>query len=202
MTHRRTYILYSLLISCTIAFSQVQSLSETEKIRILSDSLLSKIISEAGLKPASHLFLLRHGLTSQPVLYTSVINSLFSHHISVVTDSTLSDTTMSVAFRRVSIEYGKTFSNSIFGTLYTVRTTALSVDVSISTQKKIMWAGSGTLAGIDTVRYSDIQDLHSNNLPTTMYTSPTLSFFDSIFEPLIITVASGVAIYLFFTIRS
>ena len=132
------------------------------------------------------------------------IHSLVANNIQVSLEPIGTETTLEVEVRESSVIYGEVFSESLFGEQQTERT--ISVDVasiiSHNTDGKILYAKSFVLSSTDTIAYSSVKQIHDSSIPITSYQAPMLSFFDSILEPAIITVASGIAIYLFFTIRS
>lgn len=102
--------------------------------------------------------------------------------------------------RVAAVEYGEPFTESFFGPRRCTRTVALTVsirgDLPVTCPARISFSCS------DTVLVSDIPMLDASAPPRTKVVLPERSWLDTVLEPAIITVASGVAIYLFFTIRS
>ncbi|MFA6540839.1 MAG: hypothetical protein WCT99_04490 [Bacteroidota bacterium] len=119
-----------------------------------------------------------------------------------MSDSTGAARSLAVSVRNASVTYGEAFTESFFSSQYTVRTISLSFDVILQDSVKILYSASKTITLRDTVRYSEAESLHDFSTPFSTYTPPSLSFFDSLLEPIVVTIASGIAVYLFFTIRS
>ncbi len=120
----------------------------------------------------------------------------------VKTDSTM--TTLELTVRESSVFYGEVFNESFFGERRTERKIKLSILATLISNNdgKVITVIQVSRMFVDTVAYSTIDQLNDSAPPMSGYVKPELSFFDSIIEPAIVTVASGVAIYLFFTIRS
>lgn len=198
----RTISVVGLFILANIMVANENSVTDVERIRQASDSLVSQFIEEAGIVPASSISFVYEKKISNSVIYHTIVQNFFLRKISIADNSTDRDTVFEILVRGASISYGETFSESFLGTLKTERTISLTCDGAVKAHQKILWAGSKTVSLVDTVDYSEIDQLHSDNLPFASYSKPSLSFFDSILEPVVVTIASGVAIYLFFTIRS
>lgn len=196
-------IILSAVSLCSIFdFGYSSSISEREVVRSISDSVVNTMIDEAGIVPASSVFFQYEQGTSQPVFYNSITRTLLSRGISIVQQKSLSDTSFVITMAQASIHYGDTFSESFLGSEYVCRTVTVSYEGVLSTAAKVLWSGINSISCTDTVQYSEIKDLHSDDIPLSSYTLPPMSVFNSIFEPLLVSIASGVAIYLFFTIRS
>jgi hypothetical protein len=124
------------------------------------------------------------------------------HQLFLKSDSTT--TTLELNVQESSVFYGEIFTESLFGPRLTERSVTLSVigTVSSNGDGKILRSRTYSLTVKDTVRYSAIDQLTSSSIPYTRISSPELSFFDAFLEPAIVTISSGIVIYLFFTIRS
>ncbi len=113
-----------------------------------------------------------------------------------------SRTSIEILVTESSVEFSDVFTESFFGSQKTVRTVRLSVSMIVRDSGNILRAVPLAVGITDTVRYSDIERLTDNTFPLTSVRTPSLTWWDSLLEPAIITMASAVAIYLFFTIRS
>ncbi len=191
-----------MFIGGNVMFADGNPATDMERIRQASDSLMVHLIEEAGISSASSIFVSYDNKIAYTVLYYSIIESFFSKNISITTDSTNRDMMLEISLRGSAISYSETFSESFLGALKTTRTISLTYDGIMRNRQKVFWAGSKTISLVDTVNYSDLDNLHSGDLPFASYSKPALSIFDSLLEPVVVTIASGVAIYLFFTIRS
>ncbi|MBI2428688.1 MAG: hypothetical protein HYV29_07830 [Ignavibacteriales bacterium] len=138
------------------------------------------------------------------IVRNDALEALLSRNIAVYTNATSADTILACNAQDATLSYGEIFTGSFFGARMVERTLSLTMQVNSSSQfhNRILSAKKITVSKIDTVLYTDIQNLEDPSLPLKTLSQPQLSFFDSFLEPVIITVASAVAIYLFFTIRS
>lgn len=198
----RCILILFIVFSFSFLFAENLPQSDRERMRIASDSLLSQIIEEAGLVPASSVYLSCDASFRSTPFYFAVSNLFYQRNISVSTDSAKAARVFAISVRRASVIYGETFTESFFSPQYTERTISLSFDAVVQDSLKILYAASKSLMLRDTVRYADTEGLHDFSSPFSSYTPPSLSFFDSLLEPIVVTIASGIAVYLFFTIRS
>lgn len=133
-----------------------------------------------------------------------IIEALTKHHITVFDDPSGADVILNVRAYDPSLHYSEVFTESFFGSRKVIRTIALALQFTLISRsdKKVLFAKSYTQSFSDTLLYADVQRFEDPSILFASTTLPKLSFFDSIIEPAIVTVASAIAIYLFFTIRS
>ncbi|MHB1051082.1 MAG: hypothetical protein ACYC09_13470 [Bacteroidota bacterium] len=114
------------------------------------------------------------------------------------------DTILMFSLDEAALTYGTPFSTSFLGSKKVERTISVQADITLLTKsaQKILFSSEFTRSVTDTVMLSEINLLDDPSVPFTAVVLPATSFFDSIVEPAIITIASAVAVYLFFTIRS
>ncbi len=177
--------------------------SNREIIFQLCDSVAKKIVAEGILLQNS--VTIRTGVdTFTSSLRSQFILGLASRNISVFQQSSPSETILEITVRGSTVLYGEVFTESFLGTRKTERNVSLNINAFVvsGSDEKVIWAKQFSESIIDTVNYSETERLNDSTLPLTNYKKAELSFFDSILEPAIVTIASGVAIYLFFTIRS
>ncbi len=169
----------------------------------LCDTGMEKIIAE-GLPPHSSIALKTGQDTFTVTFRPQFIHGLVSRNVQVFENSSAADTVLEINVRGSSVVYGEVFTRSFFGTRKTQRTVSLNFGAFLISRSdgKVMWSRQFSESVIDTVNYSEADRLNESAPPLTSYKKAELSFFDSILEPAIVTIASGVAIYLFFTIRS
>lgn len=105
---------------------------------------------------------------------------------------------------RADVVYEKTFQEGLFDEKKAVR--VISVEFSAKVVKKpegnVVFAGVRKEQFRDTVHLSSIDRLESPILKATQASLPSGSLFDRFVEPLVVLAATGVVIYLFFTVRS
>lgn len=169
----------------------------------LCDSVTNKIITE-GIQHHQSINLKTGIDTFTSSLRSQFIHGLVSRNISVFQQSPSSEMTLEITVRGSSVLYGEVFTEYFLGTRKTERIVSLNINAFVISQSdgKVIWSKQFLESLIDTVNYSEMERLNDSTLPLTDYKKAELSFFDSILEPAIVTIASGVAIYLFFTIRS
>ena len=141
---------------------------------------------------------------SNNYLKQQIIQSLVANTNGVSLHQNGIDTKIECNVRDLSLRYGEVFTETFFGERKVERSISLSLVVTIlsASSGRILYSQTIKKASSDTVLYSQVNELLDDSLPFTMTVQPQLSFFDSIIEPVVVTVASGVVIYLFFTIRS
>jgi hypothetical protein len=132
------------------------------------------------------------------------ISNLASKKISVFENSNATETTLELSVQESSVFFGEPFTESFLGRKKIERSIQLVVNAtgSSSVEGKILWSRQFSETMIDTVNFTDAEQMNNSSLPMTSIQKPKLSFFDSVVEPVIVIFSTGVAIYLFFTIRS
>ena len=170
----------------------------------LTDSVIETVAADnAGLSAATVVV----SMSEQPqnnYLKQQIIQSLVANTNGVSLHQNGIDTIIECNVRDLSLRYGEVFTETFFGERKVERSISLSLVVTIlsASSGRILYSQTIKKASSDTVLYSQVDELLDDSLPFTMTVQPQLSFFDSIIEPVVVTVASGVVIYLFFTIRS
>jgi hypothetical protein len=104
----------------------------------------------------------------------------------------------------LGVQYGETFHESFFGARKTKRTLTASVSFEATDVRSHVVRGSGSLSrtSVDTVLVDAIPALESASVQSTHGTIPDQESLDRYLEPFVIVGATGVAVYLFFHIRS
>ncbi|MFA6467506.1 MAG: hypothetical protein WCW35_01315 [Bacteroidota bacterium] len=192
-----------IFLSLCFAGTDGSTLSDREVFIRLTDSTMSGIATEA-LVNGRPVFVTAGPDTISTFFLHQFIQNLAARSSDVFVRAESTVTTLELNVQESSVFYGEVFTESFFGTRKTERTIVLSVSGTLSSNAdgKVIWSGRMTRIYTDTVLYADVDRLSSTTPPVSSYRKPELSFFDSIIEPAVVTIASGVAIYLFFTIRS
>ncbi len=188
--------------------SSAQNISEksnNEIIQLVSAQLFEQAAADFSLPPASlvavefpnnnsiNLFLRNSILRSLQVRF----QNLFFNNIAI-------DTTLKIDATKIQIVYSAPFTEHWFGAQKTERTVTVDISFELFSKSsgKILLAAAFQRAHNDTIRYSSIPDFEDLQEPLTIGKKPKLPFFQNVIEPAIITLAAGIAIYLFFTVRS
>jgi hypothetical protein len=133
-----------------------------------------------------------------------VIQVLRRHFAALYARHSAAAVEISVSIGGVNVQYGETFSEGFFAGKRCSRTIEVNVRLSVTRNDdgKVLWAGTEKTTGADTVYVSEIRELQKSSLNVSTGVEPTPSVLERFFEPVIIGGAAGVAVYLFFTIRS
>ncbi len=104
----------------------------------------------------------------------------------------------------VGVTYGEPFSDGFFSARKSQRTVdvALRFSATRNADGKILWAGTEKRSFSDTVYVNEISKLQESSKHIATGPLPESSALERFIEPLIIAGAAGIAVYLFFTIRS
>jgi hypothetical protein len=195
------YIFAALLVISTLCFTQEES--HRQVIYQLTDSVIQKITADNIHLPAVVSLMMNDSLQNNFVKQ-QIIQSLVKNKMEVFLNGQSVDTIWEYNVREMSMTYSEVFSETFFGSRKVERNITLSIDVTIRVAPSgaVLFSKNFSEAHIDTIGYSVVPQLNDPSIPFTRLIHPELSFFDSILEPAIVIVASGVIIYLFFTIRS
>lgn len=186
---------------CTAA-EHPPTASNREIFYRLSDSLLTQAAGDLNVFRSMTVTASQDAFSS--FFYPIFVQVLASRSLPVYIQSDSSEAVLQLTVRQCSVIYSDVFSETIFGSRKTERSLNLSVTGTVlsSADGKVIWTKQFSAAYADTVNLRETDGLASGSPPLTAFIPPELSLFDSILEPAIVTIASGVAIYLFFTIRS
>lgn len=123
---------------------------------------------------------------------------------SLFTRKTASGIELSVSVGGVSVAYGQSFSDGFFSARRSERRIDISLRMTAMRFEdgKVLWAKSKGASFVDTVYVDEIPDLQLSSERIAKGVMPQRSVMEKLIEPFIIVGAAGVAVYLFFTIRS
>lgn len=199
----RNIALCCLLYTVCSAEHRNEPLTVREVLFQLCDSTM-KELSETGLRQYRSVGVRFNNDTFSTAFRQQIIAGLSLQNIPLYLNSDSTETILELTVRESSVFFGDVFTEGFLGNRKTSRTIQFSVMGSLvtGTEKKVLWTKPYAATFCDTVDYAAVKNIDHASIPLTAYTEPRLSFFDSVLEPAIITIASGVAIYLFFTIRS
>ncbi|MBI5214251.1 MAG: hypothetical protein HY960_00700 [Ignavibacteriae bacterium] len=104
----------------------------------------------------------------------------------------------------LKVKYDDSFRSGFLGETKARRTISLSFPFLIkeSQTNKVLASSTLPYSYSDTVSVSMIPMLEQEGIPSTHAPLPEGSFFDKLLEPFIIIGATGIAVYLFFHVRS
>jgi len=122
----------------------------------------------------------------------------------VYTDGTLADTIVTFGVEHVTVSYGDAFRDGWFGEKRTQRTATVTVRLEVQLRSNAKLLSTGTVRSViaDTIDVDELARLAASSRHIASGEPPGGSLWEKILEPALITVSSGIAIYLFFTVRS
>lgn len=191
------------LMTSTIFSQDYQRLSNASIVKQLCDSLNERAAVEASLPHTSSLSVT---LTAGSVysLARQSAMEILQNYVSNLFFLDTADITANILFSPPVIRYSEPLSDGFFSSSKVQR--SISVEAIFSFEetatRKLVWAGTIQKSFSDTLLFSDIDNIEQNGVIILKGERKPRKIFDSILDPLIITAATGIAIYLFFTIRS
>ena len=134
----------------------------------------------------------------------SLLEAFRSRFPAVYTRGDAAGVTVNAAVQEFRVSYGETFSDGMFSAEKSERriTETWRLSAVRNSDGKLLWAGAKDAISLDTVAVAEIQHLEQSSAHLTAGIGPQRSAYEKIIEPFIIVAAAGVAVYLFFTIRS
>lgn len=205
MTFRRQNILM-LSLFCSIGFAADPFPPETHRsvLHRLTRESIDGAIAHGLPLPQSALSVSVGNSPLNDAVRSVVIRTFVEKRLDVYDSDDGADTILTVVVSNAALQYGRPFSTSLFGARKVEREISVTSDIAMVTKvsRRVLYSSVFTRSARDTVLLSDVHLLDDPSVPFTAVTLPELSFFESVLEPAIITVASAVAVYLFFTIRS
>jgi len=102
------------------------------------------------------------------------------------------------------VRYDDMYHDGFLGARKLRRTVSAAVacDVINPASHEVLYSGAPAVESADTVRVDEIQNLELASVRATHAELPAETFPDRVLEPLVIIGATGVAVYLFFHVRS
>lgn len=197
---RRNILLTVVIASLCSAADPVRT--DREALLLQCDSVISQISVDT--KDQASLFLTFGNDAVTQFFRPNIVQAFTRRSLPVYLKEDSTGTTLELHVQESSVFYGEVFTETFFGERKCERTVTVTVLASLLSahDKKVIFSRPYTRSAVDTVALSMVEQFHSSSIPVTRYIKPELSFFDSVIEPAIVTVASGIVIYLFFTIRS
>jgi hypothetical protein len=142
--------------------------------------------------------------TLTQIFFQTLVESFHRHFRSVVLKECDSLESLTVSVVRANVWYGDSFTLGMFGARRCRRTVEVGVQGTAvdPLTRKVRWAGTVSRSVQDTILVDDISSVEPSAGLIGKGSPPGRSFLDALVEPFVIIAATGVAVYLFFTIRS
>jgi hypothetical protein len=133
-----------------------------------------------------------------------LVESFRKHFVSLYTHSSVSSAEILVSIEEVHVTYGEPFSEGFFSSRKSERKVngAFRFTAARNSDGKILCAETRRESSLDTVYVNEIPRLQESSGRIASGVLPDRSALERFIEPLIIAGAAGIAVYLFFTIRS
>ncbi|MEE9429740.1 MAG: hypothetical protein V3V16_01790 [Melioribacteraceae bacterium] len=133
------------------------------------------------------------------ILRTKLIETLQKNNFSVVNES---NNKLSFTLSDAKINYKNIFRDGILGEYLLEREANLVGSYYFETGNEIGKVNNFSLSTLDTVKYSDVNELENIAYSFSTAKLPSEPFFSSILEPVIAVGTAAVAVFLFFNVRS
>ena len=104
----------------------------------------------------------------------------------------------------LTVHYDEIFRDGFLGSKNTRRTISVQLNCLLTnrTTGEVLYSGSPKRESVDTVSVESIPSIETAAIKSTHGELPSETFLDRIIEPVVLIGATGVAVYLFFHIRS
>ncbi len=181
-----------------------ESKSNAEIMVELCGQAAKSFLAEANIADTSAVELSTEGGEASRFFAPVLVQTFRQHFNSLYTRPGNSSVRIDASVGNIGVKYSEAFSDGFFSAGKSERTIALSLRLTLTRvgDGKIIWAGAKSVASKDTVFASDIKDLQKSSEMIARGVPPERSALERFFEPIVIAGAAGVAVYLFFTIRS
>ncbi len=198
----RRNILLLFILSAICSAGEDHTRTDKDVMLRICDSLMSSVSDDV--KSFPNISLSSWNDSAAAYLQPYLVQGLIKRNIPVFLKTDSTRATLELHVLGSSVFYGEVFTESFFGERKCERTVSMTMLGTVSTNAdgKVLFSHSYSVSLTDTVAYSSVEQLSASAVPSAQYKMPQLSLFDSVLEPAIVTVASGIIIYLFFTIRS
>ena len=200
-----TIVLFAVLLSGTAEqLCAAEKKSNADILYQVCQVAVASMISETQIPDTSTIVLKIEDGDINRFFAQPLTESFRQRFPSLFTRGTASGIEISVSVGGVSVVYGQSFSDGFLS----ARRSERRIDVGLRMTAlrfedgKILWAKSKGASFVDTVYVDDIPDLQLSSERIVKGVMPQRSAMEKFIEPFIIVGAAGVAVYLFFTIRS
>jgi len=207
---RRTLFIAAIMAAAWYAFTPDAQADEpgtrptkdmfNEMCRSAADSLLR----QCGLAHASSVQIRFAGGERTQFFRSVLLDAVAAQSAAVYVEGAHADTIITLGIEDAQVAYGTAFRERWFGERKTERTAALAVrlEMQLRSTGKILFAGTLRHAAADTIAVEEAARAGATSRGVAVGNVPASSLWEKILEPAILTVSSGIAIYLFFTVRS
>jgi hypothetical protein len=200
-----TIVLFAVLLSGTARqLSASEKKSNSDILYQVCQEAVASSISDAQIPDTSTIVLKIEDGEINRFFAQPLTESFRQRFPSLFTRKTASGIEISVSIGGVSVVYGQSFSDGFFSARRSER--RIDVGLRMTAMRfedgKILWATSKGSSFVDTVYVDDIPDLQLSSERIAKGVLPQRPLMEKFIEPFIIVGAAGVAVYLFFTIRS
>ncbi|HTY11659.1 MAG TPA: hypothetical protein VMF88_11380 [Bacteroidota bacterium] len=136
--------------------------------------------------------------------FPPLLEAFRRHFTLLYTRSGVSSVELRISGAQAAVHYGQSFSDGFFSARKCSRELSVSFRFSAirAADGKVLLSATHARAFSDTVNVDEISKLQESSKQVASASLPERSAFERFIAPLIIAGAAGVAVYLFFTIRS
>lgn len=185
------FFIFLFLLSICKSISDERALNNYERIRFLYSNIIQKIISNINCNSNS-IYIKIEGDTNTWIFKSTFYDALRQNNFNI-SDSIFNSCVINI-YNETKIRYLKNQTNED----EFIR--EISYFVKLNNEKNEIKVYSESL--LDTLKTKDLQYINNDKIFVLANDLTKKSFWDDLFEPLIILSSSGILVYLLFTIRS
>lgn len=205
MVHRYHSIVL-MIVLCLISQAAVGDAPEShgQVLRNVTQQIMTDAVTGGFSLPVTALSVTIPTSPLNDLVQQSVIRDLRNRIGVIFVEQANADTVLTYHAIEAAVSYGTPFSRTFLGQRVVERFVSIDVELTLTSSitKAVIHSVRKRCTAVDTVLFSQLRLLDDSAPPFVKIVPAQYSFFDSIIEPAVVTIASAVAIYLFFTIRS
>ncbi|HLP16169.1 MAG TPA: hypothetical protein VK470_07930 [Bacteroidota bacterium] len=162
------------------------------------------LITKSGLTASSSVMIKFSGGERTEFFRSPFIDAAAQTCRVVTTSGASVDTIATFSVEQARVSYGPAFRDGWFGERRTQRTISLDVRLELVSASRgtILFTNTIGESVADTIAVDEIAEAAASTRHIAWGEPPGPSMWERILEPAILTVSSGIAVYLFFTVRS
>jgi hypothetical protein len=203
--HNKAATLFIILFFFSAVFAQDEDVKQNSEIYTLTCAkIISQVITDFSLSPDCFLSVEFTRVSVQNSFLRSTVLETLSKFSKNLFEKNNCDSILRIDVSKIQTLYSQPFTEGWFESQKTIRTSEVELAVELTSHStgKIYFAKSFHLTQNDTIPLTAITQIENPQEPLTIGKKPKLPFFQSIIEPAVIICAAGIAVYLFFTVRS
>lgn len=178
-----------------------------EIVQHLFRRLGEEIIGSSGIHRGDTVSLTVSPSSDDWVVRTPMLDLLQAHEV-VVYQRTDADVTVPIDLRIENADFSVRYEKSAGDGFFRIGDVSRTVTATVSARSfrisdgRVLYGATTTAAAVDTVPFDDLDLLEDPAVPRSRGERPDGPIFERLIEPFIIIGATGIIVYLLFTVRS